>query len=79
MSEMKSPAEAEKLQVEGTREFDEAIAGSGPKMPVHEQDPEEDAELTRALKDTFPASDPLASTSPATKVGKPQRGAGKQH
>jgi hypothetical protein len=71
--EMKITRLAEKLQIEGTKEFDAAISGPGPLMPERDADAVEDAELTRALKDSFPASDPIAGVSAATKVGKPLR------
>ncbi|QCK85063.1 hypothetical protein E8L99_04350 [Phreatobacter aquaticus] len=73
----KASREADKLQSEGTKEFDEAIAGPGPIMPKTEANAKEDAELTRALEASFPASDPVSAVSAPTKVGKPVRSTGK--
>jgi len=64
---------AQDMQAEGTREFEEAIAGSGPTMPPKHGDHEADSDLTKALKDTFPASDPVAATSSETKPGAPSK------
>jgi hypothetical protein len=63
--------QARDLQAEGTREFERAIAGPGPVMPEKQADPEVDEDLSRALKDTFPASDPVAATSAETVIGAP--------
>lgn len=63
------------LQREGTRQFDEAIAGKGPAMPksanatAHR---ENEALLDKALKDSFPASDPPAPASPNASPGAPK-------
>lgn len=62
---------AEDLQVQGTREFIDAIAGPGPAMPKRQADPVEDADLDLALENTFPASDPIAATSAETISGAP--------
>ncbi|QCI66702.1 hypothetical protein [Phreatobacter stygius] len=59
------------LQTEGTREFERAIAGPGPVMPRRQADPIEDADLSLALENTFPASDPIAATSAETISGAP--------
>ena len=59
------------LQREGTRQFDEAIAGKGPAMPKQTNTADE-AMLDKALKDTFPASDPPAPASPKTSPGAPK-------
>ncbi len=59
------------LQREGTRQFDEAIAGKGPKMPPQSNAADE-AMLDKALKDTFPASDPPAPASPKASPGAPK-------
>lgn len=61
------------IQAEGTREFEEAIAGPGPAMPPKHGDHEADRDLTKALKDTFPASDPVSATSSETKSGAPSK------
>ena len=63
---------AESLQKQGTREFDEAVAGKGPAMPPKQADRQEDAELTEALEDTFPASDPVKAAAPKTALGAPK-------
>lgn len=68
-------ADAAALQREGTRQFDEAIAGKGPAMPkmsdaaTHRAD---EALLDKALKDSFPASDPPAPASPNASPGAPK-------
>ncbi|MBN8942516.1 MAG: hypothetical protein J0H01_23640 [Rhizobiales bacterium] len=62
---------AQELQAEGTREFERAIAGPGPVMPRKQADPAEDADLSLALENTFPASDPIAATSAETISGAP--------
>lgn len=62
---------AQDLQAEGTREFVAAIAGPGPVMPRKQADPAEDADLSLALENTFPASDPIAATSAETISGAP--------
>lgn len=68
-----SASRADKLQDEGTREFDDAVSGPGPKMPKSEVSAKDDAALTRALEQSFPASDPVSAVSAPTKVGKPAR------
>ncbi len=66
-----SASTADAMQKKGTREFDEAIAGKGPKMPKSSMTKAEQAELDKALKDTFPASDPVAPAAPKTSLGAP--------
>lgn len=56
----------------GAAEFDEAIAGKGPKMPRSSLSKAEQAALEKALKDTFPASDPVAPAMPETGAGAPK-------
>lgn len=62
----------EDLQKQGTREFEQAISGKGPKMPKVGRDAEEDAELEQALKDSFPASDPAKPAVPESGLGAPR-------
>jgi hypothetical protein len=63
---------AEDLQKKGTREFDEAVAGKGPKMPARQTDPAEEAELNEALEESFPASDPPKVSSSSAGLGAPK-------
>lgn len=56
----------------GAAEFDRAIAGKGPRMPRSSMSPAEQAALDKALKDTFPASDPVAPATPDTGAGAPR-------
>lgn len=56
----------------GAAEFDEAIAGKGPKMPRSSLSKAEQAALDKALADTFPASDPVAPSMPETGAGAPK-------
>lgn len=67
-----SRRKAEDLQKEGTREFDEAVAGKGPKLPPRRANREEDAELDEALEESFPASDPPKPASGKTGLGAPK-------
>lgn len=60
------------LQEQGTHEFDEAVAGKGPKMPARHTDPAQEAELNEALEETFPASDPVKVASGKTGLGAPK-------
>lgn len=64
--------QAKEFQQEGTREFEEAIAGKGPAMPPDTPKTPEEKELEKALEDTFPASDPIQVTSPDSRVGAPK-------
>lgn len=63
---------SEDLQKQGTREFDEAVAGKGPAMPPADADRAEDKALDKALEDTFPASDPVKISTPKTGTGAPK-------
>ena len=65
-------AKAREFQKEGTREFEEAIAGKGPAMPPDTPMTAEEKDLEKALEDTFPASDPLQATVPDSGVGAPK-------
>lgn len=60
------------LQKQGTREFDEAVAGKGPKMPPREADSETNADLDEALEESFPASDPPKVSSSSAGLGAPK-------
>ncbi|AVO44257.1 hypothetical protein [Phreatobacter cathodiphilus] len=68
---MPADVKADALQKEGTREFEEAIAGKGPKMPASSTTKAEEAELNKALEDTFPASDPVQPSAPDSSLGAP--------
>lgn len=72
----KADSQADALQKEGTREFDEAISGEGPAMPPETpktaEEKEEEQELEEALEDTFPASDPVKLTTPKSGLGAPK-------
>lgn len=68
---MSATTKANELQEQGTREFEEAISGKGPKMPASSTTKAEEAELNKALEDTFPASDPVQPSSPESSVGAP--------
>jgi hypothetical protein len=63
---------ADDLQKQGTREFDEAVAGKGPKMPPREADCETNADLDEALEESFPASDPPKVSSSSAGLGAPK-------
>lgn len=56
----------------GAAEFDRAISGKGPRMPRSSMSAAEQAALDKALKDSFPASDPAAPTMPDTGAGAPK-------
>lgn len=66
------PKQATILQEQGTREFDEAVAGKGPKLPPRRANREADAELDEALEESFPASDPPKPASGKTGLGAPR-------
>lgn len=66
------PKKAASLQAQGTREFDEAVAGKGPKLPPRRANRPEDAELDAALEGSFPASDPPKPASGKTGLGAPR-------
>jgi hypothetical protein len=63
---------ADDLQKQGTHEFDEAVAGKGPKMPPRETNPAVEAELNEALKESFPASDTPKVSSSSAGLGAPK-------
>ncbi|WP_439573677.1 hypothetical protein [Phreatobacter sp.] len=65
------PRKAAALQEQGTREFDEAVAGKGPAMPPRSATAEEGASLDEALKQSFPASDPAKPAGSRTGLGAP--------
>lgn len=69
---MSATTTADAMQEQGTREFEEAISGKGPKMPKSSMTKSEQAELDKALNDTFPASDPVAPAVPKTSLGAPK-------
>ncbi len=69
---MSATTTADAMQKQGTREFEEAISGKGPKMPKSSMTKAEHAELDQALKATFPASDPVAPAAPETSLGAPK-------
>lgn len=63
---------AQEYQKEGTREFEEAIAGKGPEMPPDTPQSQQEEDLDKALEDTFPASDPVQVSSPDSRLGAPK-------
>lgn len=69
---MSATKKAEALQEEGTREFEEAIAGKGPKMPRSSVNKAEEAALDEALEQSFPASDPAKPSIPESSLGAPK-------
>ena len=72
---MSATTTADAMQEQGTREFEDAISGKGPKMPKNSRTKAEQvqqAELDTALEATFPASDPVAPAVPKTSLGAPK-------
>lgn len=72
---MSATTTVDAMQEQGTREFEEAISGKGPKMPkssMTKAEQVQQAELDKALKDSFPASDPVAPAVPKTSLGAPK-------
>ncbi|MBY0360616.1 MAG: hypothetical protein K2X45_01810 [Phreatobacter sp.] len=62
---------ADALQAEGTREFEDAISGKGPKMPKNTMNKADEAALNEALEGSFPASDPAKPSTPTSSLGAP--------
>jgi hypothetical protein len=68
---MSAGIKADALQAEGTREFEDAISGDGPKMPKTTMNKADEAALNDALEGSFPASDPAKPSTPTSSLGAP--------
>lgn len=69
---MSADTKAQKLQDQGTREFEEAISGKGPKMPKNAMNQADEDALNEALEESFPASDPAKPSAPKSSLGAPK-------